>query len=134
MKLFSGWAGERVNRDVSGDDDGDGIENGAVHVFRGGEDHFVQIVFLALAQAEFTVDVFHHHQRAVNDDAEVNRADGEQVGGDAARVQKNKREQQREWNGERDDNGGTHADQEENQDDEDQSHPQEHIFFHGVYG
>ena len=50
----------------------------------------MQVVFLAFAQAQLAVDVFHHHHRAVNDDAEINRADGEQVGGYAARVQENK--------------------------------------------
>jgi len=38
-------------------------------------------VFLAVAEAQFAVDVFYHYDGAVNEDAEVDRADGEQIGG-----------------------------------------------------
>jgi hypothetical protein len=54
---------------------------------------------LALAQAEFTVDVLDHDDGAVNDDAEVDGPDGEQIGGFAGRVEKNEGEEQRERNG-----------------------------------
>src|SRR5229473_4933782 len=96
MEEFSGRAGERVNGEVTGDDDGDGIENGAVDVAGGGEDDFVKFVVLALAQAELTVNVLDHDDGAVNDDAEVDGTDGEEVGRFASGLQEDEGKEQRE--------------------------------------
>ncbi len=87
MEKFAGGAGEGIDGKITGDDDGDGIENGAVDVARGGENDFVEFVVLAVALAQFAVDVFDHDDGAVNDDAEIDGADGEQVGGVAGGVQ-----------------------------------------------
>ena len=38
MKEFSGGSSQRVDGEISGDDDGDGIKNGAVDVARGCQD------------------------------------------------------------------------------------------------
>src|SRR5258708_39965972 len=38
VKEFSGGPGERVNRQIARDDDGDGIKDGAIDVARGGKD------------------------------------------------------------------------------------------------
>ena len=43
MEKLSGWAGERVDGDVTGNDDRDGIKNGAVHIARRGQDDFVKV-------------------------------------------------------------------------------------------
>src|SRR6185437_703257 len=79
MEKFSGSATKGVNRDVSSDDDGDGVEDGTVYVSGGGENHFVQFVTLAFAQTELAINVLYHHERAVDDDAEVDSTDRKQV-------------------------------------------------------
>ncbi len=79
MKKLSGGPGEGINRKVARDDDGDGVEDRPVHVTRGGQNHLMKLIFLSLAQAEFPVNVLDHHDRAVNDDAEIDGANGEQV-------------------------------------------------------
>ena len=44
---------------------------------------------------ELAIDVLHHHHRAVDEDAEVDRADGEQVRRNVPEVEADEREQQR---------------------------------------
>ena len=80
MEELAGRAAERVDGKIAGEDDGDGIEDGPVDVVRRREDNFVQFVVLAVPRGQFAVDVFHHHHGAVDDDAEIDGADGEQVG------------------------------------------------------
>src|SRR5580693_9670793 len=80
VEKFSGGTGESIDRKVSGNDDGDGIKNRAVNVASGYENDFVEFVILAVAQAELAVDVFDHDDGAVNDDAEIDGADGEEIG------------------------------------------------------
>ena len=119
---------------ITGDDDGNGIKDGAIDVASGGEDDVVEFVFLAMAKAELAVDVFDHDDGAVNDDAEVDGADGEEIGGFAGRVQKDEGEEKSERNGERGDDGGAEADQEKDQDDQDEDHAAQEIPFDGVRG
>src|SRR5215472_9007330 len=71
MKELSSGTAERVDRQISGDDDGDGIEDGAVNVARGVEQDFGEVVVLSVAFAEFAIDVLHHNDGAVNDDSEI---------------------------------------------------------------
>src|SRR5215471_13159294 len=92
MKELSSRPGESVNRQVPGDDDRDGIKNGAVDVAGGGEKHVVEFVFLAVAKAQLAVNVLHHDDGAVNDDAEIDGANGEQVCGFTGLMEKNKSE------------------------------------------
>src|SRR6202030_1851619 len=79
MKEFSGWSSERVNRQIAGNDDRDGIKNGAIDVARGVQQNLVQLVILAMALAKLAINVFHHDDGAVNDDAEVDGSDREKV-------------------------------------------------------
>ena len=75
---------------------------------------------LAPAVAEVPYDVFHHHHRAVDDHAEVQRAEGEQVGRDIAQVQADRGKQQRERDGQRHDQRAAQIAQENEQDNNDQ--------------
>ena len=75
MEEAAGSAGERVNRQIAGDDDRDGIEDGTVDIARGGQDDVVKTLFLAGSGGQFAKDVFHHDYGAIDDDAEVDRAD-----------------------------------------------------------
>src|SRR5580693_3916651 len=118
MEQFSGGTCEGVDGEISGDDDGDGVKNGAVDIASGGEDDFVEFVLLALAQAKFAIDVFDHDDGAVDDDAEIDGADGEKVGSFAGGMEKDESEEQSERNREGGDHGSAHADQKKDKDDE----------------
>src|SRR6266851_2623595 len=134
MKEFSGWSSERVNRQIAGNDDRDGIKNGAIDVSRGVQQNFVQLIILALAFAKLAINVFHHDDGAVNDDAEVDSADREKIGSFAGKVKKNKSKQQSERDGEGGDDGSTHANQKKDQDNQNQNHSAKQIAFDGVGG
>ena len=134
VEQFTGGAGERIDRQVARDDDGNGIKNGAIDVARGGEDDVGQFVFGAVAESELAVDVFHHHDGAVNDDAEIDCADGKEIRGFARQVEEDEREEESERNSQRGDNGGAEAHQEENQNNEDENHAAKKISFDGVSG
>jgi len=60
------------------------------------QQNFVQLVILAMAFAEFTINVFHHDDGAVNDDAEVDGSDREKIGSFAGKVKKIKQKAKRE--------------------------------------
>ncbi len=85
-----------------------------------------------MAQRKLAVDVLHHDHGAVDDDAEVDSADGEQIGRAVVGVQHDEREEQRQRNGERDDDRRAEADQEEDQDDQHQHHAAQKIGLDGV--
>ena len=80
---------------------------------------------------EMANDVFDHHDGAVDDHAEVERAKGEQVGGDVAEVETDGGEQQREGNGEGDDDGAADIAEEEEEDDGDEDHALGEVVFDG---
>src|SRR5713101_9494711 len=134
MKEFSGWSSERVNRQIAGNDDRDGIKNGAIDVARGVQQNFVQLVILAMALAKLAINVFHHDDGAVNDDAEIDGADREKICGFAGKVKKNKSEDKCERDGEGGDDGGTHANQKKDQDKQNQNHSAKQIAFNGISG
>ena len=58
-------------------------------------------------------DVLDHDHRAVDDDAEVHRAERQQVRGDAAQREADERREQRERNHDRDDQRGAQVAEEE---------------------
>src|SRR6202011_891324 len=134
MKELAGRPAKSVDGDVTGDDHGDGIKNRTVHVFRCGEDHFVQVVCLAFTLAELAENVFCHYKRAIDDDPEIDGADGEQIRSDIMRVQKNKGEEQRQRNRHRHNEGCAETDEEENQHDQDEHHAAKQVCFYSVGG
>src|ERR1700688_1625711 len=134
MKKFSGGASEGINRQVSGDDHGDRIENRTVHIARGDEDHLIQLVALAAAQTQLAVNVLNHHDGAIDDDAEVDGPNGKQVGGFAGQVKKYEDEQKRERNCQRGDKSRADADQKKDQHDKNKCHSAKQIPFDGIGG
>src|SRR5277367_1487519 len=134
MKKLSGGTGESVDGKVTGDDDGDGIENGAVDVASGGKNHFVEVVLFTVVFVQLAVDVFDHDDGAVNDDAEVDGADGEQVGGFAGGVEKDEGKEKSKRNRESGDDGCADADEKKDQNDEHERHAAKKILFNGVGG
>src|SRR4029077_8294227 len=134
MKKLARGTGEGVDGQVTRDDHGDGIKYRAVDVAGGREDDIGQLVFRAVPQAEFAVDVFDHDDGAVDDDAEIDGADGKEIRGFAGQVKEDESKKQREGNRQRGDDGGAETHQEKNQDDEDEHHAAEKIAFDGVGG
>ena len=72
-------------------------------------------------------DVLHHEHRAIHQDAEIDRADGEQVGRGVLQVETDEGEQQRQRNGDGDDQPGAKVVEEEDQDDDDQQHAAQQV-------
>ena len=86
MEQLRRGSAERIDRQIAGQNHRNRVEDGPVHVFGRRENDFVQLIALSFAQRQFTVDVLHHDHRAVDDDAEIDGADGEQVGGAIVRM------------------------------------------------
>ena len=134
MKKLSRRPGERVNRNVSGDNYRDGVENWTVDVLRRCKNYMIQIVLLTLAVTQFPENIFDHYERAIDHDAKIDRADRQQVGRNIVCVQKNEREQKSERNCHRNDESRADADQETNQNDENQNHASKQIRLDSIGG
>ena len=93
-----------------------------------------RLYVLSFAQREFAVDVFDHHHGAVDDDSEIDGADGKQIGGNVVRMEHDEGKQKRERNGEGNNDGGAEADQEENQHNQNQHHAAKQVRFDRVGG
>ena len=91
-------------------------------------------MFVVVARRQFAEDVLHHDHGAVHDDAEIDGADGEQVGGNVPPVQADERKQQRERNGDRHNQRGPHAEQKNAQDHQHQQHAAQQVALHGLGG
>jgi hypothetical protein len=77
--------------------------------------------------------VLDHHHRAVDQHAEVQRAQRKQVGGNVAQVEADGGEHQREGNGERNNDGAAHIAQKQKQNDRDQDHAFGQVVLHGLH-
>ena len=129
---FDGLQGE--DGQVGGDDHAARVEDGALHFVRGFADLLRWGDACLAAVAEVADDVFDHDDRAVDDHAEVERAEREQVGGNVAQVEADGGEEQRERHGERDDERAAHVAEEEEQDDDDEDDALGQVLEHGVGG
>ncbi len=132
MEELSRRPAQRVYRQITGEDDGHGVKDWAIHISSRGQNHFVQVVGLPFPQRQFAIDVLDHDHRAVDHDSEVDGADGEQVGRDIMGVQHDECEEQGQRNRERNDDRGAEADQKKDQDDQHQHHAAKQVRFHGV--
>ena len=74
------------------------------------------------------VDVLHHDHRGVDDDAEVDRADGQQIGGFAAQEEHGQGEQQRQRHVDGHDQRGADVAEEQQQHHRDQAHAGQQVF------
>ena len=89
---------------------------------------------LMAGPAQMPHDILHHDHGAVNDDAKINGADRQQVGGNVTRVQHNESEQKSQRNRKRNNNRGAPAHQEEDQHQQHQDHAAHKIVFHRSCG
>src|SRR5262249_43193220 len=85
-------------------------------------------------RAEVTIDVLHDDYGGIDDDAEINRAYGQQVGRLAADKQHAESEQERQRDVDGHDQGAADVAQEHEQDHGHQHHAQDQVVAHGVGG
>ncbi|MNM11387.1 hypothetical protein D3C81_215420 [compost metagenome] len=117
--VFDALEGEQGQ--VGGDDDGHAEHDGVRHL-QGGADGVLQgerPFLLAFTAAQY---VFQHHHGTVDKDAEVDRAQGQQVGGNLEMVHEDEGDQQGQRNRQRDDGGRARAAQEQQQHQGDEQH------------
>src|SRR5581483_11423817 len=116
-------------------------EDGAVDLDRGGE-HAVQLVaqpafaaeLVARVMGQMAEDVLHHDDGAVDDDAEVDGADRQEIGGVAAQHRDNDGEKQRHRNGRGNDQRTAQVAEEYPLDEEDEHDAEQHVVQHRVHG
>ena len=75
-------------------------------------------------------DIFHHDYGAIDDHAEVQSAQGEQVRGNLVEIQANRREQKRKWNRQSHNEGGARVTQEKKEDDGNKKYPFGEVMQH----
>ena len=85
-----------------------------------------------LPAGQVTVDVLGNDDRRIDDDAEVHRADGEQIRRLAPQKERRKGKQQRQRNIDRHNQRGAHVAQEQEQDHRDQAHADQQVLGDGV--
>ncbi len=108
---------EGEQRKIGGDDDERGEEDRPRHLM-GGERR------VAFGERPLGVgfappqDRLGHHDRAVDDDSEVDRAEREQIGRDVEQVHQNEGGDHRERDGDADDDGATRAAEKQDEDDQ----------------
>jgi hypothetical protein len=86
MKQAPFHALQREDRQVSGDDDGDGVEHRALHFVRSLAD-FSFAVLDSVLLTQMAHDVFDHYHRAVDHHPKIQRSKRQKVGGDMTQVQ-----------------------------------------------
>ena len=118
-----------VDRKVSRDDDRDRIEDRPLDVPGRVSDHFGHVELLAVTRGQLAEDVLDHDDRAVHDHAEINRADRQQVGRDMRPVETDERKEQREWNRDRNDEGGADAEQQQSEHHQHEHHAPDQVAF-----
>src|SRR5215467_2965926 len=125
---------QREDRQVSGNDDGDGVEDGPLHLARR-RAHLLEDGALVLGVlAEVPDDVFHHDHRSVHDHAEIQRSEREQVRGNVPQIETDRGEKQREWNGQGHDERAPGVPEEDEEDNNHQHHAFAEVVQHGVSG
>ena len=129
-------------REEGGDRYDDGEEDRLVDLHRGGEDavELVRQSGLAVRRRlrcvprKMTEDVLHHDDGGIDDDAEIDGADGQEIGGFPAQHRDDDGQEERDRDGRRDDEGAAQIAQEYPLDQKDQRDAEKHIVQHGLHG
>ena len=107
-------------------------EHRAANFLRGGKDSKPITFVRALRRGQVPLDIFHHDDGGIDDDAEVDRAQRNKVGGRIGQVHQCERPAQRQRDVNRGDDCGAQVAEKENQHQENQHHPDREIFEHRV--
>ena len=111
-------------------------QDGPAHLLDGLGDDLEQVVFAVALLFQSVQDVFDDDDGAVHNDAEINRAERNQVGRDTAQIQQQECAQQRKWNDDGDDQCGAVVaeTEEEDEDEHDKADAFDHVLARGVEG
>ena len=134
LEQRAGRPRQHVDRQEADHDHRHRVEQRAIHFRRRVADDLLDVERRPLAQRDLAEDVFHHHHRAIHQDAEIHRADREQVGRGVLDVQTDERKQQRQRNGGGDDQAGAHVVEEKDQDHHHQQHAAQQVLLDDVGG
>ena len=85
-----------------------------------------------MARRDLAEDVLHHDHRAIDQDAEIHRADGQQIGRGVLQIETDEREQQRQRDGGGDDQSGAKIVKEKYEDHDDQQHAAQQVSLHDL--
>ena len=135
LEQFSLDAFQRENRQEHNHDDAHAERHGPRHFQRRAAQHFLALIFgqhasqFMLPHRQPPHGVFHHHHRAIHDEAEVHRAQTQQAGGDARLQHEVAREEHRKRNRHRHNQSGPQVAQEGKQDGDDQQRPGQQVVF-----
>ena len=133
-------AGEREDGDVNHRDDDHAEEHRRTHLLAGGEHGLrpfldrERATKLVLPHAELAHDIFHDDDRAINDEAEINRAETHQIAGDAELPHAGERKEERERDGGGDDEGRAPVAEQQEENHDHQHRAFEEVFLHGPDG
>ncbi len=83
-----------------------------------------------LRARDLAENVFHHHYRAIHENAEIHRADGEQVGRSILQIEADEREQQRQRNGGGDNQSRAEIVEKKYEHHDDQQHAAQEVLLH----
>ena len=122
------------DRDVGRDDNTDRIKHGPLDFVRGFRDLLARRFSSGIAISQMADDIFHHHHRAFHHHAEIERAQREQIRGNAFELEAGGGEQQREGDSERNDEGSADIAEEDKQHDRDEDDSFCQIVHDGVGG
>jgi hypothetical protein len=120
LEQLAGRPAQHVDRQEARDDHRHRVEDRPFHLGRGRNDGVDDAQPFGLRVGQSSIDVLDHDDRAVDENAEVDRTDGEQVRRNAPEVETDEREQQRQRNRHRDDEPRTDVVQEEDENHHDQ--------------
>jgi hypothetical protein len=126
--------GEHVDREKRRDDDANRVDDRAVDLRRGRRDGVADGALLRATHGELSIDVLHHDDGPIDENAEVDGADREEVRRNVPDVQTDEREQQRQRNRRRDDEPRPHVVEEEDQHDDHQQDAVQQVGLDGVRG
>ncbi len=133
LEESAGRSRQGVDRKKGSDDDGDGVEDRTVDLGGGLHNDLYRgqrVAFLPIDRHP-PEDVLDHDHGRVDEDAEVDGADRQQVGGDMLQVETDEGEHQRQRDGRGDDQSGAEIVEEEDEDDDDEEHASEQVFLDG---
>ena len=128
---------QREDRDVSRDDDGDGVEYRPLHFVSRGANligHRQALAISGLLGVQVPHDVLDHHHRAIHHHAEIQRAQGQKIGWNMPQAEADGRKQQRKRNGYRHDQRRARVAEKQKQNDDHQDDALGQIVQHGVRG
>src|SRR5262249_22312500 len=109
---------QRENRKIGNDDDDAGEEHWFLYFVSGSRDDFTERS-LVISEGSMAQDVLDHDHGAIDDHAEIESSQREEIRGDVPEIKKNRGEEQRKGDGDGDDEGAADVAEKQKQDEGD---------------